>query len=87
LNRVYEYFVKIDKREKKIDVSKNDYRFTVEYDLEKEVKELGLDVEKLQLEVCLSKSEDDLVVEFLKKSGEKFEFYEIFDNLNKTFSV
>jgi len=87
LNKVYEYFVKVDKREKKIDVSKTGYRFTVEYDLEKEVEELGLDVEKMQLEVCLSKSEDDLIVEFMKKSGEKFEFYDIFENLNKTMSV
>jgi len=87
LNRVYEYFVKVDKREKKINVSKNDYKFTVEYDLEKEVKELGLDVETLQLEVILSRSEDDIVVEFLKKGGEKFEFYDTFENLNKTINV
>jgi len=87
LNKIYEYFKKVDKKDKKIDVSKNAYKFDVEYEIEKEVKELGLDVETLKLEVSVSRADDDLVVEFLKKSGEKFEFYDVFENLNKTINV
>ena len=90
LNRLYEYFVKVDKKEKKIDVSSKFYKFNVEYEIEKEVKDLGLDVENLSLEVTVSRAEDDLVVEFMKKGGEKFEFYDLFENfvnLNNSINV
>ena len=80
LNKLYEYFSKVDTREKKIDVSMNSYKLNIEYEIEKEVKELDLDVEKLELEISISQANNDLVVEFLKKNGEKFEFYDIFEN-------
>jgi len=46
----------------------------------KEVKELGLEVEKLAFEIEIRKSGESLIAEFLKKSGEKFEFYDLFEN-------
>ncbi len=80
LNDVYEYFMKVDKKEKRINVSKSLYKLNVEYELEKEVKELEIDVDRLQFEVMLTRSDEDIIVEFMKRSGEKFEFYEVFEN-------
>ncbi len=80
LNDVYEYFMKVDKKEKRINVSKSLYKLNVKYELEKEVKELEIDVDRLQFEVMLTRSDEDIIVEFMKRSGEKFEFYEVFEN-------
>jgi len=44
LNRISKYFLKIDKR-KKLNLSKNNSKISVEYEIEKEVKELGVEVE------------------------------------------
>jgi len=67
-------------KKKKLNVSKNNYKITVEYEIEKEVKELGLEIEKLAFEIEVRKSGESLIAEFLKKSGEKFEFYDLFEN-------
>merc|ERR1712232_1470734 len=89
LNNLCRAFINIKPNEKpEIEASDKDSKFTVNYDIDPELKkDLEVTVHTLKIEVKVEKVEKNWYMVFFNKiSGDRHEFYELFEGISDKFS-
>ncbi len=82
LNFLANYFKTVDLKPKDLTPHEELAKFKVVYETDKELSEMlpEIDIEKLSLEVDVKRvDEDNYIAEFTKLGGDKFEFFNIYD--------
>jgi len=90
INSIARYFRDIDTKAKQLKPNENYAKFRVDYEIDSEITENmpDLEVENLALEVEVKKLDDDyFVAEFSKVSGDKYEFFNIYDEYVSSINV
>lgn len=88
LNNLCKAFLEIKPNEKpEIEANEKDSKFTVNYDIDPELKkDLEVTVDTLKIEVKVEKVEKNwYMVFFNKMSGDRFEFYQLFEDMYEKF--
>jgi len=89
LNNLCRAFINIKPNEKpEIEANDKDSKFTVNYDIDPELKkDLEVTVDTLKIEVKVEKVEKNWYMVFFNKiSGDRHEFYELFEGISDKFS-
>lgn len=82
INNIAKYFKNVDQKSKQITAHESLAKFKINYEVDKEILDNfpDLEVEPLSINVEVKKAEDDsFVAEFSKLSGDKLDFFNVYD--------